>query len=79
MPENKEATGNGMLTRAVPLNVSTANRDTLSVEGVIASETPAVMFDRRYGEVDEVLLMEGVILPRRCHCLTHISAIQLLT
>ena len=65
MPENKEATGNGMLTRAVPLNVSTANRDTLSVEGVIASETPAVMFDRRYGEVDEVLLMEGVILPKK--------------
>lgn len=55
--------GNGMLTRAFSLRSKTADKKTLSFDGVIASEEPALMWDWERGEVDEVLLMNGVKYP----------------
>lgn len=55
-----------MRTRSFAIRQSTLNEEARSVDGVIASERPVTVFDWRAFEfIDEILVMDGVILPER--------------
>jgi hypothetical protein len=53
-----------VVTRSFKLQFDTIDDAARSVEAVIATEDPVVVFDwKRYGLVDEILRMDGLILP----------------
>lgn len=56
----QEPTTRDLTRREVVLRAESLNVKERSVEGVIASEERALMFDFREGLVDEILLMEGL-------------------
>jgi len=63
-----------LTTRQVSVRAATVDEDERSVEAVIATDRPALVYDFDSGRViDEVLLMEGAVLPEQVVLLeTHV-------
>jgi len=61
-----EMTVRDLITREIHVRADTLDVKARSVESVLATEKPVAVFDmRRYEIIDEVLLLDGVELPRQ--------------
>ncbi|MBN1435671.1 MAG: Mu-like prophage major head subunit gpT family protein [Sedimentisphaerales bacterium] len=55
-----------LVTRTSTVRANSARDEDRSIEAVLATEAPVTVFDLQRGFIQEVLLMDGCVLPRNC-------------